>query len=344
MLTDFGSRRRYDSAMAMAVQADGKIVLAGVTDIGTDTNRFAFAVARYNANGTPDATFGNGGQVTVDVGESLAMGADWYVDVALSGDRIILVGSAAATADIYVVQLTANGQLDPTFGTGGIARPGQGIRPQLAVQSDGAIVVSDNFNSSVRVTRLLTDGATDTGFGDAGTASFSSLVADTDASATAVAVDPLGRILVGGFGRGATGSLVIARFTAAGALDPAFGVGGVNTSGTAVSLYADENGFVSLALQPDGKAVLAGTSKDTDWKFAVARFDGDPALLTASLPRHPATLSVTNEQVQPLLAEAVAHWEAAGVNTSSLHAIATRIADLAVIMHRLSKERASRSI
>jgi hypothetical protein len=87
------------------------------------------------------------------------------------------------------------------------------------------------------------------------------------------------------------------------------------------------NSLVGLTLQPDGKALLVGTEVNT-WKFAVARFTGDSTLLAASLPKHAALANLASNQVQPLLAEAEARWQAAGVDTSALAGIDLRIADL----------------
>src|SRR5262249_40378984 len=150
-------------------------------------------------NGTLNTTFGNGGLVTVNVGESLDTGHDRFVDLALSGNQIVLVGSAVSTRNIYVVRLTATGQLDLTFRSRGVAQPSQGQSPQLAAQPDGKLDVSSNFNFSMNVTRLLPSGAIDTGFGTGGTASVPQSVASLGATASAIRVDPLGRIVIGGF-------------------------------------------------------------------------------------------------------------------------------------------------
>jgi uncharacterized delta-60 repeat protein len=316
----------------MAVQPDGKIVLAGTTNAGTGSaSTMAFAVARYNPNGTLDTTFGNGGLVTVKVAESLEHDPDRFVDLALSGDQIVLVGSAIyPTRDIYVVRLTATGQLDPTFGSGGVAHPGQGQYPQLAAQTDGKLVVSSSLNLSINVTRLLADGATDTGFGMGGTASLPWTVTGVVAESSAIRVDPLGRIVIGGFtnpSSGGIGPMLIARFTANGALDPTFGVGGFNTTGNTLTASGGVNALVGLTLQPDGKALLVGMEVNT-YKFAVARFTGDSTLLAASLPKHAALANLASNEVQPLLAAAEARWRAAGADTSVLGAIDIHIADL----------------
>ncbi len=66
VITDFGSGYRYDGALALALQADGKVVAAGVTS--GPQNYDQFALARYNGNGSPDAAFGSGGRLTTDFG------------------------------------------------------------------------------------------------------------------------------------------------------------------------------------------------------------------------------------------------------------------------------------
>ena len=324
--TDLGDRG--DFGMTMAVQADGKILLAG-------TSGGMFAAVRYNTNGTLDSTFGNRGKVRVDVGELLQGSTDRYVDMVLAGDRIILAAASRTTAGnhVHVVQLTSSGQLDAAFGTGGKVQLGVGDQPRVALQSNGTIVLAyTDYSSSpdIRVTRLLANGVTDTAFGSGGTTTLPGLTTGT-AISTAVSVDSLDRIVLGGwvpnsFGSTVNGKLFVARFTSAGALDTTFGVNGWNTTGGLADVYTSRNAFASLTLQPDGKALVVGTT--ADWKFVTARFDGDPALLAASLPAHAVSTSITADQVQPLLAAALTRWQAAGVDTSALSGLTIRTADL----------------
>lgn len=268
--TDFGNQ--LDFGTTMVVQPDGKIILAGTSD-------GLFAAVRYNPDGTLDAGFGSRGKVTINAGEFLQNGTDRYVDLALSGDRIILAGASRNTDGnhVHVVQLTAGGQLDTAFGAGGIAHLGVGNNPRLAVQTDGKLVLAYNSfgsESDVIVSRLLPNGSTDTGFGSAGAATLPGAVTGF-ARSTAVSLDSLGQIVLGGWvpgpsGATTNGKLFIARFTAGGNLDTTFGVNGWNTTGNLANVYANRNAFVSLTLQPDGKAVVVGTT--SDWKFATARF------------------------------------------------------------------------
>jgi uncharacterized delta-60 repeat protein len=326
--TSFG----HDNARsnAMAVQADGKIVLAGTADVPVSHNDILeFAVARYNSNGTLDTTFGTSGEMIIGVGESLGTRAtDGTAILALSGGNIDLVGAGQSLND-YVVQLTAAGQVDKSFGTGGIVNLGHGLVPSLTAQSDGKLVVASSSSISpagyIQVTRLLANGSLDTGFATGGKATVTWLTTGQDDLSTAVQVDPLGRFVIVGSQYTATGLFVI-RLTPTGSLDPTFGVGGIGTSGNQVSLYTSPEP-VPMALQPDGKTVLACTTNNS--KFAAVRFTGDSALLAASLPQHASSESLTVKEAQPLLTEAEALWRAAGVDTSTLGAIDIHIADLA---------------
>jgi hypothetical protein len=134
--------------------------------------------------------------------------------------------------------------------------------------------------------------------------------------------------VIGGWQQTTTDNItkfMVIRLTSAGAMDPSFGVGGIGTSGNLVSLDSTY-GEVAMSLQSDGKVVLVSTTQDN--KFAAARFDGNPALLAASLPTHINTATITADQVQPLLTEVLARWQAPGAGISALHGIHVRIADL----------------
>jgi len=138
---DFGA---YDSFGGVTVQADGKIVLAGST-YASETSQVA--VARLTASGTFDSTFGTGGKV---VGAAGATG--WVgVGVAVRPDGKIVLGGASGRVgwpevEYTVVQYSANGTLDSSFGTYGVAKTDYGFlyygyANDLALLSDGKVVV-----------------------------------------------------------------------------------------------------------------------------------------------------------------------------------------------------------
>src|SRR5262249_54426305 len=109
-------------AFDVALQPDGKIVAAGtvfVDFIPGEASDTDFALARYNTDGTPDATFGNGGQVSTDF---LGMEDDAFSVLIQPDGKIVAVGSANNPATFYdfaVARYLSNGTIDTTFGVGG---------------------------------------------------------------------------------------------------------------------------------------------------------------------------------------------------------------------------------
>src|SRR5262249_11182498 len=104
-----------DYAYAVAVQPDGKIVVAGHSYNGSN---YDVAVVRYNADGTLDASFDSDGKVTTPVGTS----NDYAQDVTVQPDgKIVVAGSSSSgtETDMAVVRYNADGSLDTSFGTGG---------------------------------------------------------------------------------------------------------------------------------------------------------------------------------------------------------------------------------
>ncbi len=159
----FGSTR--GSATSVALQADGRIVLGGSINTGSELGNQA-ALARLNADGSLDATFGTGGKITMTVPRvivSVIAAADGKITaVGKSGDLIY-------TGDFILTRFNANGSLDTTFGTGGRVTTStfngnnnNNISANTAVaQPDGKILVAgsgiNNGIFSFAVARYLTD-------------------------------------------------------------------------------------------------------------------------------------------------------------------------------------------
>jgi uncharacterized delta-60 repeat protein len=262
VLTDFGA---YDEATGVALQQDGKIVVAGATGWGDD-----FSVARYSADGVLDRRFGRRGRVWTNLG-----GDDDAFDVAIQSDgRIVAAGSSGG--DFALARYDADGKLDPSFGgdgrvttdLGGV-EGGRGV----AVQPNGRIVVAGSTEAGeeedVVLARYLPDGRLDPAFGREGT-----VVMDIggDEYAEALALQPDGKIVVAGYAAedGYWFSFALARFTRGGRLDRAFGDDGVVLTefryGPAYAL--------AVALQPDGKIVAAGSA----WSLGEPQAEGGARL------------------------------------------------------------------
>jgi uncharacterized delta-60 repeat protein len=255
----------------MLLLGDGKILMVGGS--GTD-----FIMARYDTDGSLDESFGDGGLVTTDI----AGGPDAAFGAALQGDSIIVVGSArvAGNDDFAIVRYDRNGVLDTSFGTQGRTTTDFfGARDRafaVEVQPDnGIIVVGDAISggrSDFAIARYDANGAIDATFGGSGNGKVATDIAGGVDIAKNVVLEDGGTILVTGTITLGNSSVLanagLARYTATGALDPGFGVDGILS-------IAQMSLGEGLALQPDGKILLAGHVPVAGRaNFAVMRLSG----------------------------------------------------------------------
>jgi uncharacterized delta-60 repeat protein len=277
VLTDFQAQST-DDGTAVAIQPDGKIVVVGVSDAN---GPFEFALARYAPDGNLDPSFGSGGKVTTsfagDPDES-----DQVFAVAIQSDGAIVVGGTADGASFALVRYTAQGALDPSFGAGGKVTTAFGGDFEqvsaLAIQPDGKIVaagVSDaNGSPDFALARYNANGSLDQSFGSGGRV-LTDFSQQSDDEAFAIAIQPDGKILAAGRSD-ATGNnlnFAVVRYMPNGQLDPSFGTGGM-----VVTSFADSDAEGrAIAVQPDGKIVVAGLSAAA---FALARYTAGGALDT----------------------------------------------------------------
>jgi uncharacterized delta-60 repeat protein len=203
--------------------------------------------------GDLDTTFGSGGKKTVNFGGTDAARA---VLVQPNG-RVVAAGGGGPASSFCVVRLrSANGTLDPTFGSGGKRVVDLGSDDEsvygAALQPDGKIVLAGDSRLQPAVVRLKANGALDTTFDGDGKKLFSW---GAIGRVTAVVVAPNGKIVLGGFSGPEGGNIQVARMTAKGALDTTFGAGGIAT----VDFGATEFG-AAIARQADGRILVAGQS------------------------------------------------------------------------------------
>jgi uncharacterized delta-60 repeat protein len=272
--TSFGSVD--DGAFAVALQTDGKIVVAGRSHNGSN---YDFALARYTSAGALDLSFGSGGKVTTPIGSSNETA--WGVTIQQSDGKIVAAGESliGGDNDFALVRYTTSGVPDGTFGSagkvtthfGGVATD---IANEVIVQSDGKIMVAGQSsvagNFDFAFARYTGSGSPDPAFGTGGrtTVPFGS---STDVGED-VALQADGKIVAAGFSfNGSNTDFALVRLTPAGGLDTPFGVGGKVT--TAIGSGADS--ARALVLQADGKIVLAG---DSDNGLGVIRYTSGGAL------------------------------------------------------------------
>jgi uncharacterized delta-60 repeat protein len=288
-------------AFDVALQADGKIIAAGTVFVDFDPGESSntdFALARYNPDGSPDATFGNGGQVSTDF---LGLEDDAFSVLIRPDGKIVAVGSANDPATFYdfaAARYLSDGTLDTTFGVAGKVHTDFGDQNfdrvrSAALQPDGRIVAAGfaiSQNGGVQnfaVARYTPDGVLDTTFGIGGMTQID--FGNCCQGATKVVLQPNGKIItVGGSnGESSEDDFLLARLISDGSLDSTFGAGGkVRTS------FGDLNGGANgAALQSDGRIVAVGfqaTGLEQFADFALARY-----LDTEGLPLPTPTPSVT---------------------------------------------------
>ena len=286
-----------DAVDAIAIQKNGKIVVAGDTTSNTGNGSQNLVVARVNTDGSLDATFGAGtADGTPDGVVSLSLGAgndEAKAIVIDAHDRIVIAGNTVGadnSINIAVVRLYGNGTLDTEFGTGNADGTPDGVvavslsngndkAKAIALQADGKILVGGvtmgaDKSSNVAVARLNSDGTLDASFG-AGTAdgtpdgAVAVSFGNGDDKLKGLVVQADGKIVVAGSNTAADGSTnaVVARLNSDGSLDSGFGQDdsdGTPDGVVSLSLGSGDDSAEAIALQADGKILIAGNHVASD--------------------------------------------------------------------------------
>ena len=272
VVTDFAGH--IDIGYPMALQPDGKIVVAG--ESGLDGNP-KFALARYNPDGSLDATFGGDGRITTDftANEEVAYG------VAIQSDgKIVAAGTSGGYAKFALARYNPNGSLDTTFGGDGKVTtdftPNADYAYGMAIQADGKIVAAGdagatNADGKFAVARYNTNGSLDTTFGGDGKVTTDLTSYPDDGLAMAIQADQR-IVVVGGAGFGAPNEKFgLVRYNPNGTLDTTFGGDGKVTT----DFGPKPDVVFGVAIQSNGRIVAAGGSSlgpTNNPKFALARY------------------------------------------------------------------------
>lgn len=226
------------SVHQIIVLPDGKILAGGAYNDGADN---LFAVVKFNSDGSLDTSFTKQ--------QNIAGGLEVF-SIALTPDGKIVAGGdlykfgSLASNNKHIARLNSDGTIDTAF-SGSIE--GYGIARAVVQQTDGKIIVGGQFNAAngdlhSNIARFNTDGSLDP--------SFNCNVGDNGNGIFALALQPDGKILIGGQFFSVNGTTVnnLARLNADGSLDNTFDVSGIG------SFY-----IYSIAVQPDGKILLGGS-------------------------------------------------------------------------------------
>jgi len=278
LTTEFPDRTA--SASAIAIQGDGKIIVAGTVGGCCGPHGGWFGIVRYLPDGTRDLAFGGGdGRVRAEFSRSF----DSCNAVALQSDgKIVAAGERSLTglgSSFALMRFNADGTLDTSFDGDGkqtVDFSSENLLDRaigVAVQPDGKIVAGGGGGFRVEetrfaVARLNADGSLDSAFGSGGKA-LSELPIN---SAWGFALSSDGKILLGGDVITSLFRFALARFEIDGSPDASFGGDGFVTTRFPDSL----DGLLwDVEVQPDGRSVAVGAAGRD---FAVARYNVDGTL------------------------------------------------------------------
>ena len=289
--TTFGVGAR---ANAVVVQPDGKVVAAGHANPTQGSTDADFALARYNADGSLDASFGSGGRVTTSFTDSSAYASALLLQ---SDGGLIAVGETfppdAVNSDVALVRYLPDGRLDPSFGEGGVVvtdAGGPDVASAVTAGPDGSVVVGATSGqpdpaapatSTWTLLRYLADGSLDPAFGGGDGTAESDLSPRFETLTSLTAQDDGRLVAVGSINPdGQSEQVAVARYLPDGRLDTSFGGGDGTVSTQAARLSEAED----VVVQPDGRIVVAGRAADDDldgdpdWEWLLLRYDADGSL------------------------------------------------------------------
>ena len=255
------------------IQPDGKLVVVALCrylDAG-----MIFAM-RYNTFGFYDGGFGGQSQGFMQTGVVVDHGSEIFAEETNSGyvgdallqpdGKLVISGGSVGNRPV-LARINPNGTLDTGFGGVGISYgqvplSGSFHPTGIAIQSDGKIILGGidaefGLYKSLLL-RFDPDGTMDTSFGTNGVVQIAEPETNSRGIAAAIAIQPDGKIICGGT---RNGKFAMARFNTNGSIDAEFG-----TNGFLITPVGNNPGFdtiLSLAFQPDGKLLAAGSVRDS---------------------------------------------------------------------------------
>lgn len=308
--TDIGSTRKgyvrldiagvnfHDNGYAMAVQKDGRIVVAGTTPVFHDGFNYSqVALARFTADGQIDTTFGDGDGVVI-LDPFFGAAGDVLATIALdqagnpgADGRIVVGGYTFGRNCAFLARVAANGSVDTTFGSGGRViladantggvRTGMSLLYSARIAADGKIVaLGQGGDRGMTVMRFSANGVLDSSFGNNGRSTIKISGPATYDTPAALALQGNGKLVAAGFTMSsATGSphedFFVGRWLANGAIDTGFG----DSGSKAVQVSTLDDTAYAVAVEPSGNILAGGSSLRpgaTQPDFALLRLIGDP--------------------------------------------------------------------
>jgi uncharacterized delta-60 repeat protein len=253
---------------AIVQHPDGRLIVAGHL---SSNGSYSMFVVRYTHQGNIDLTFGDMGVVYDSVGSSI----NYARAIAVQSDSNIVVAGDydnITSSDFFVKRYLLNGDHDSTFGTNGTVTADFSLQSgdqvsDMVIQQDGKIIITgwtyDGNDKDIVLLRYNPNGTSDSTFGING--SIATDIAGNDEEANAITLQPDGKILITGFTfqSGMANELIILRFNSDGSIDSTFNNDGIYNA----AFNSEDDEGNSIAVQQDGKIIVAGTTYNTGSYF-----------------------------------------------------------------------------
>ena len=279
LVTNLG---KQETTSAIAIQQDGKILVAGYQQENSNGDGSHILLIRYNSDGTPDESFGEGnGYVTYTKEISYV-----YTLVVQQDSKIVVGGSRNIDAEFFLVRYLPDGNVDNTFGNSGEVRTSFGEMPgvrinSLALDESERIIAAGvvDYNLKGEVTRYLPNGSLDHSFGNSGIVELTPSEAPYVYLNTVLA-QPGGKLVIAGVIAGnsyTNWTPFLKGINANGSVDSSFGA----NDGYTIAGFGFGDEFSNDALmQRDGKIIISGNKpynpNPDEAGYVLARFHGYP--------------------------------------------------------------------
>lgn len=277
-------------ANSVAIQADGKIVIAGFKEA---PGMKEFLLLRYHSTGLLDSSFGTDGVVTTNFGDAEARA---YKVLIQKDGKIIAVGTSNNA--VAIARYNVDGSLDNSFDGDGKQTTSEGLNYSIAesavLQNDGKIIVAGHridiggIYTQILASRYLPNGALDNSFGTNGTGTYN--LGYTEQKGYSVLVQSDDKIIISGYGKtGSFTDFVLVRLNTDGYYDYSF-----NGNGKTITNFGTDACYAeAMALQKDNKIIVAGTNQNTsNNQYALARYFSGIELGLANFDENSQQISV----------------------------------------------------
>lgn len=271
-IVTMGFGTKDDTCLSIIQQADDKLVVAGEAAMSNGNDKADFALARFNADGSLDSSFGTGGKVTTDFGGTTNNGRSV---IQLADGKLLMAGYS--DYNFALTRYNTDGSLDTAFDTDGKLFVDIASDRDYAIsvlqQADGRLVLAGYTNvnpgnkTNFAVVRLDLDGSFDTSFNSTGKLVLS---VDSNNNAAAKVIQQTdGKLVLAGSTITSSKHMALVRLNTDGSLDTGFGGDGKVTAN--IGSVSDE--AVSVVQQADGKLTVAGTGNNGKFNYMMlARF------------------------------------------------------------------------